>query len=199
VANQRLFTRFVKWTAVTLAVCCVVVALPFAGLALWAHWPFNWPSDAKVADLFQKHRSEFSELIAMVREDHEMRSIHPDWLRSKSGAEQDGHWSTASGITRDRWDEYKKRFSALGLKYGLDVNEDGSISFNIACIGTLIIAPASYKDLVYKPEAIPWGRGTIVVPSLENADLPKIDSHVSPGYYAKKIEDNWYITRLETD
>jgi hypothetical protein len=175
------------------------ISLSPLAVKIWAHWPFDWPSDRQVEALFRKHHSDFVELVEMVKSDNQMESIRMNWLRAKGQTSpSDYHWTPNSGISLDRWAEYKRRFSGIGLKHGLSVSENGMIQFHLAVIGTLIIAPGSYKDLIYKPEAIPWGRGTTIVSSLEDDKLPKVNGNVEVGFYVRRIEPNWYISRLET-
>jgi hypothetical protein len=177
----------------------LIIIVPLAaagGLFVFAHWPFNWPSDRSAAVLFEKHRPEFQKIVEMVREDRRTKVIPAYSVRIDPGWGNPGNVnSQTKKMSQQRFTEYVILFNKLGLRYGLTVGERETINFNIACIGTLVIGPCSYKGIVYKPDL----RQPIIIGSLADADLPKGGTAVARGFYLKALARDWFIYRDEFD
>jgi hypothetical protein len=189
-----------KWVIAILAVGASFLLLAAVGLfveiLVWAHWPFNWPSDNSAAKLFEEHRPNFQRLVVMLREDrrtgtipqHSVR-IDPNW------GDPDNTNSQTKKMSKQRFAEYVALFKKLGLRYGLTVGEKEEVQFNIACVGRLTIGPCSYKGLAYKPNYRYW----TIVDSLEDTNLLKTGRITAPGSYLKALSPDWFIYQQEFD
>jgi hypothetical protein len=192
--------RFVRWILILLGgiVSLVTIgALTLLALVyVVAHWPFDWPSDAKSVGLFHRNRTEFVHLVDMVQEDRARGYIPQYPVRiDPSWGQPDNVNSQTKTMPIKSFQEYQATFSKLGLRYGLTVAGGDSVAFHIACVGVLVIGPCSYKGIIYRPDL----RGASIVESLEDGKLPKAKGAVESGRYLLFLDSDWYVYRDEFD
>ena len=148
-----------------------------------AHSPF--PSDAAMRTRFFAHHTDFERLVAMANEDSHLTRIAPKftWL------ENDVAWPRKNaGISKQRWNEYRRLFRRLGASEGILENTDPRrIFFPITSAG--LVPGGCEKGFVYSKEPL-----TPVLKSLDGRIPNKYwngpdHSHV---LVYKPIAPHWY-------
>jgi len=106
-------------------VCCLLMSLAVLG-SCSAVFDDSHSSDAALIRNFELHEQDFDKLIEMARVDSHVVRIAYDFM----WVDTNYHWprpESELGFTKQRWDEYKRMFSKLGLKEGLSWTSDGAI------------------------------------------------------------------------
>ena len=153
--------------SVTLLICLAVAGLSY----LFGNMGREHVSDQSLMHNLQLHKAKYELLIKMFYDDAPVQIIHPTFLQPEGA------------ITAERWDQYKKLFSELGLDGGLRGWDGEGIWFLSTTQG--LVTGGSSKGYWYKPRsAAPLFQNLDAIPS----DLP---SNVR-GF--RKIDDDWYIT-----
>ena len=147
-----------------------------ASLAIFATLVFagcGHPSEVRLRRSFGDHEAEYTRLLTMAREDRELTRIAPTFtVAHGSGPSMDGH-----GITRERWNEYRRLFKVVGAKDGLTQDED-ACSFTVSAEGLAVHGSA--KGIIYsrkKPVPI----------------MSSVDSWHGVGVAYSHIKNDWYV------
>jgi hypothetical protein len=156
-------------------------AIPLAGLILVATSCFP-PSDAALQRTFERHRSSLEQLRAMADSDYQAARvirIAPAFTRLEHNWGWPRHDSLL-GITRTRWDEYRRLFKRAGIAKGL--NRDGQAYEEIffAVWGYGLADNSRERGIVYSPSA------------LQDINHSSQQIHFSP------LAEDWYIYEWRT-
>jgi hypothetical protein len=142
-----------------------------------------WRSDAALKSHFVKQRADFERMAAMANEDVHLTRVAPDftWLDDSVA------WPRENvGISKDRWDEYRRLFRNVDASVGFWKNIDPPrIFFPIVSAG---LVPAGYtKGVVYS--AVPLS------PLLKSLDERPPEQYWERSHVLvyKPIDDHWYI------
>lgn len=166
-------------------VCCLLVLLASLG-ACSAVFDDSHSSDAALIRNFELHEQDFHNLIEMAKVDSHVVRIAYDftWLDTNY------HWprpESELGLTRERWDEYKRMFSKLGLKEGLAWSSDGSIVLIASTRG--MSTDGSAKGYAFSAKDL-----SPTFDSLDNIGQEIRNGKLKPGVPVyRKIKDGWYL------
>jgi hypothetical protein len=167
-----------------------IVAFTFMGIVellvvLW--WIFHQPSDAELKWRFERQQTDLNRLVEMMDRDWHMSRIAQDFTWRQDNVA----WPRAEaewGISKQRWDEYRRIFFWTGLEDGTSRSENSSDIFvNVWSWG---IVPSEIS-VGYLHCGAP--RGGYV-----HTESPCIENHesggsTSGGYRYKRIAPEWYI------
>ena len=166
-------------------ICCLLVLLAFLG-SCSAVFDDSHSSDAALIRNFELNEQDFDKLIEMARVDSHVVRIAYDftWL------DNNYHWprpDSEIGLTKERWDNYKRIFSKLGLKEGLSWSSDGSIVLIASTRGMSTDGSAKGYAFSTKP-LVP------TLDSLDNVGSEIRNGRLKPGVPVyRKIKENWYV------
>lgn len=137
--------RLVKGLVVVSTVVGVLVlgAVVIVLLIMWSYAP---PSDKALSKRFQRHRPELETLVRMLQEDGNLSRVADEFTCLKD----DRDWPRPEskwGITRRRWDEYRRLFRKVGLIEGLEKDQAGNVYFIFHSEG--LVTHGASKGLVY--------------------------------------------------
>jgi hypothetical protein len=180
----RKFPRTLDWVGIGIAAIAVVAA---SAVALTS----APPSDAKMMREFNQHREEFEGLATMANEDTTMDYISFDLLETRNHVawpRPEPEW----GITRARWEEYKRLFKLTGVEDGLIRDENGNVDFQVR-LGNGIEDGSSkgfmycHSSTISSPTFAPCG---------EHGNLGKIADGY--GFFTKyrRLSGNWFLYTL---
>jgi len=111
-----------KFLRIAGLVCAAILAV--ISLLWWGCGPHQ-PSDASLERQFNKHRPNLDRIVAMMDEDWQMSRIAPDftWKQNNLGwPRPESEW----GISKARWDDYRKIFIQAGCERGTTRREKSS-------------------------------------------------------------------------
>ncbi len=165
-----------------------VLLLSVVVLLLLLMWSCAAPSDKTLSRRFQVHRSELEALARMSQEDADVIRVADDFTRLKN----DWGWPRPEskwGVTRDRWDEYRRLFREVGLSGGLDKDEAGNVFFIAHTEG--FVTGGAAKGFVYCISA--GDRDKSFLPCVEQRDQGQAGSQSDKGSSYRKLSQNWYI------
>jgi hypothetical protein len=92
------------------------------------------PSLARLESRFPRQRTDLERLVAMSDHDAQLIRIAPSWLMTSG--QQYMEYSAETGITQDRWDEYRHVFARNTIADGLQRDHDtGDIYFIVRAVG----------------------------------------------------------------
>ena len=167
------------------------VGAAILGLLVWGCGPHP-PSDAELQERFDSHRAEYERLVQMMDEDWQMARVAPDFTWKQDNLawpRPESQW----GISRQRWDEYRKIFDQAGVKDGVTRSERSSdIILDVWSWG---IVPAG-TSVGYLHCGAPRNGYSHTEPAcIENRESGKgfYGTSTSYGYRYKKIAPDWYI------
>jgi len=182
VANGR-FARFLIVAAKVFGVLLVGLVL----LVLVLMWSCAAPSDKSLTTRFKRHRAEFDALSRMSQQEVDVVRIADDFigLRNKwAWPRPEAEW----GITRDRWDQYRRLFRAAGVGSGLERDEVGNVYLIVHTEG-LVIGGRS-KGLVRCSSV--GNVGNVFLPCTERHDRGQSGKPTEGSSY-RRLEADWYI------
>jgi hypothetical protein len=165
-------------------VYCLLILL--VSLACSAVFDNSHSSDAALIRNFELHEQDFDTLIEMAKVDSHVVRIAYDftWL------DNNYHWprpDSEIGLTKERWDDYKRIFSKLGLKEGLSWSSDGSIVLVASTRGMSTDGSAKGYAFSTKPLAPTFD-------SLDNIASEIRNGKLKPGVPVyRKIKEGWYL------
>lgn len=140
------------------------------------------PSDSDLEENFYRHEADFNRLIEMSNEDARVLRISPDFTHISRG---DGLGPDSDvGFTKERWQEYRRLFSKLGLDGGLTRSEHPHVIVILWASGSGIVGHGSAKGYAYstkEPSPLVDSAGRFPVPPGNG------------GHVYKRIKQNWYI------
>jgi hypothetical protein len=157
-------------------------------LVLLLMWSCKATSDKALSKRFQGHHSELETLARMSQENAEVIRVADGFTRIKN----DWGWPRPEskwGITRDRWDEYRRLFRAVGLSGGLEKDEVGNVYF-IAHTEGLVTGGAT-KGFVHCVSVGDLDKSFL--PCVEQRDQGQFGSQSDKGYSYRKLSQTWYI------
>jgi hypothetical protein len=91
-------------------------AVAVAGLVLLM-WSCEPPSLGTLQHRFSHQRQDLETIVLMADHDSQLVRIDPDWLMTRD--QQYLAYSPQTGITRERWDEYRRLFARNGITQGI--------------------------------------------------------------------------------
>jgi len=168
-----------------------VIGVLFLGivvLVLLLMWSWAAPSDNALGKRFQSHRFELETLARMSEEDADVIKVADTFIRLKndwSWPRPESEW----GITRERWDEYRRLFREVGL-IGWEKDDVGNIDLVAHSTG---FAPAGLttKGFVHCNSALTPDKAFL--PCVEQRDRGQSDTKANRGSTYRKLDQDWYI------
>jgi len=143
------------------------------------------PSDRELKALFFEHESDFQRLVEMCRADSHLTRIAQDftWLEDNTS------WPRKNiGISKERWDEYRKLFTKLRLKGGVSRENLPSPEIYFIASAEGIVPSGSFKGYVYSP--VPLS------PTVDSLDGKlAASSKGSRATAFKALKGTWYLYR----
>ncbi len=144
------------------------------------------PPDNEMIANFEAHEAEFDQLVNMCREDPDMSRIANDFLWTNNSVRwprPESDW----GISRARWDAYKKLFAAVDLDNGLSC-DGGDIVFMFAN-NQGIVPSGSSKGYAYLSE--PPEKAISSLDEYSHRSLKDVGINGRIAY--RPIKENWYL------
>jgi len=149
----------------------------------------NQPTDESLDWQFSRQKSNLEHMAIMIFEDSNMTRIAPDftWTRdSQDWPRPRSEW----GISKKRWDEYKRMFTNSGVTQGIRRPENSSDVQFIAWERNIILARKSvgfifcgHAGAEYEHKALPCRE--------EKDSGEKKEGHSELRY--RKIAPDWYV------
>ncbi len=133
------------------------------------------PKDEDLIQRFKTHRQEFEQLLQMFQADKGLGRVAPDFTRPAN--------TTEIGVTKERIDEYRRLFSALGLSSGIEgYGERDAVIFYASTQGLSVSGSSKgFAYLTKRPELL----------------VDQLDGYRSPDGRSfsafRHIEGNWYL------
>jgi hypothetical protein len=177
--------------ALKIAGLVFAIIIVLIGSLWWACGPHQ-PSDAELERQFERHRSDLDRLVQMTDQDWQMSRIAPDFTWQQDTVawpRPESEW----GISRQRWDEYRRIFVQAGFRYGITRREKSSDI--IVDVWSWGIVPAGV-GVGYLHCGPPMrGYSPTEEPCIENRNLGSgmHGKSTSYGYRYRKIAQDWYI------
>jgi hypothetical protein len=160
-------------------------------LARWWMKPHQ-PSDQALVKRFYARRADLDRLVVMLGEDSQMSRIAPDFLSTQDSAawpRPESQW----GISRVRWDEYKRLFNRVGI-------DDGAVSGGKSKDALLIVYSWGIVPSGFSVGYLHCGQPDYGFVPSEPACAEQKDSgtgmyghSTSFGYRYRKIAEGWFI------
>ena len=175
----------------------LVIALKVLGLFLLGiillilllMWSCAAPSDASLDRRFLRHRSELEALARMAQEDVNVIRVADDFTRLSddwSWPRSESRW----GITRAKWNEYRRLFKTVGVTTGWEKDEMGNVYF-IAHTQGLSVGGGS-KGFVRCFGS--GGSEKAFLPCAEQKEKGQFQDNTPPdGCRYLRIAPDWYI------
>ncbi len=116
-AWRRLLLLGTKVAGILVAAGGAVVAM-LATALLFLMWSCQPPTVGSLASRFAGKRPDLEKILAMSDQDAQLAVIDPSWLMKFDGPELLGY-SPESGISAERWDEYRRVFRRIGATQGI--------------------------------------------------------------------------------
>jgi hypothetical protein len=151
------------------------------------------PQDKTLISNFQKHQSQFEQLVRMSDEDSHVVLIRYGFTRLDS----DWSWPRKNiGISQERWAQYKGLFDETRSEGGIERYVDAGrvfVAFDTVARGTSLAE--TVKGYVY------CGDCDSLKPKLESLDGPlperaavkDQDGHVTRYEAYRRISDHWFL------
>jgi hypothetical protein len=112
------------------------VAAVLIGVAYLLAWISAPPSIETLASRFPAQRKDLETILVMAERDNQLTRIDPSWLMTRN--RQFLGYSPETGITEERWNEYRQIFKRNGIKQGIQRDpETGDSFFIVDSIGIL--------------------------------------------------------------
>ena len=165
------------------------VAFVWAGAAALS-WAWSAPSDATMTMQFSRHRDGLEALAAMAKEDSMMSRIAFDftWRQdSVAWPRPEAEW----GITRARWDQYRRLFREVGVSEGLSQDKNGNIYFLVHTEGSVV--GGSSKGFVYCRGSRVEALGDTFSACSEQRDFGRRDDGKGNGNEYRRLSQHWFI------
>lgn len=171
-------------------ICILLIALAAVAAGLWMVGSGSvkpsldnpHPADHELEAMFKAHQEEFETLVKMSDVDERVIRIAPDftWLKTNvNWPRPESEW----GISKERWDEYRRLFKVVKLQDGLDRDEKGDRVYFIA----------SSQGLITNGSAKGYAFARVDVnPLVQSLDTPTSWPRDKRVFY-KRLSDNWYL------
>lgn len=124
-------SRVPFWRRVLRGVLIGVASL-FAALVgglLLLMWSCEPPSLDTLASRFSRQRKDLETIVSMSDHDAQLTRIDPGWLQTRE--HQYLEYSPQTGITRERWDEYRRLFARNDITQGIQRDPETKDAFII--------------------------------------------------------------------
>lgn len=183
-------SRAVNWRKLLRALSIGVgsfFAVLIGGLLLLM-WGCEPPSLQTLERRFPQQRRDLETIVSMSDHDSQLTRIDPTWLMTRDGHQFLGY-SPESGITRERWDEYRRLFSRNGIAQGIQRDPAKGDAFIIVDSIGLLNRGHSNGYVYCAP-----GPNHFYPPCLSSA--PSAEHPYKPGdeaYSFHKLADRWYV------
>jgi hypothetical protein len=167
-----------------------VVAFLLLGIVVVAFlltWSCEAPSDESLGNRFRTHRSELETLVRMSQEDADVIRVADDFTRVKN----DWGWPRPEskwGITRERWDEYRRLFHKVGLSGGFNKDEAGNVFFIAHSEG--FVSGGSAKGFVH---CVTVGDVDKTLPPCKEQRYQGQVGQPDKGSSYRELSPDWYI------
>lgn len=122
---MRVFLVGITWLIATLA-ALLAALLGASSLLMWSCEP---PSLNTPARRFPHQRRDLETIISMSDHDVQLTRIDPTWLMTRD--HQHLAYSPETGITQERWDEYRRLFSRNDITQGIQRDPETTDAFII--------------------------------------------------------------------
>jgi hypothetical protein len=161
---------------------------PYAVLAfaIWGIWwlhPFlSRISDRSMIANFERHRSEFQQIVALADEDRRFQRIASTFTYPDSTTPFLDRRPPPAPLLPERWDAYRALFQAANVPNGIAMH-GASISFGYW--GSGILDSTEYLEYLYSPEP--------VAPLVESIDEARRSGACGDRCY-RQIAESWYLT-----
>jgi len=179
--------RFRRFARSFILVVVATTALTWGGVwALGRAWAA--PSDEALAVRFKQHRGDLEILVSMTREDLEVIRVADTFIWRKDSAawpRPESEW----GITKERWNEYRRLFRKVGLAAGLAKDTQSNIYFISHTEGTVVHGAS--KGFVYCERT--GASGSAYLPCAESQDSGKHEDGKGEGSEYHRLVEHWYI------
>jgi len=178
-----------RWWRTLFKVCLVVFVSLFlvaaSGIALLI-WGCSPPSLGTLERRFPHQRADLETIISMSDHDVQLLRIDPNWLLTTE--RQCLTYCRESGITPERWDEYRRLFSRNDITQGIERDPATRDAF-ILVKSFGILENGTTSGYLY------CGPGPAHVYPPCSSSQPTGDHPYSPGdeaYSYRKLTDHWY-------
>lgn len=175
--------RFVRKIVLPIGVFRTALLCLLAALFLALQVACGHPSDARLAERFRAHETEFDELVRMSEVDNQIYRIAPEFIVPEKALS-----SPEFKFSQRRWDDYRSRFRRLSISNGIVRAMGGEpVWFTASAEG--MFGRGSSKGYVYSRTRL-----SPCVTDLEGYDPPA--SAVDANYHYivyKELKENWYL------
>jgi hypothetical protein len=157
--------------------------------SLWWGCGPHRPDDALLEKQFSKQRRNFERLVKMMDEDSQMSRIAPDFTWRKdnlSWPRPESEW----GISKQRWNDYKRMFAEVGLRDGTTRRENSSDILLVVWSSGIVPSGVSISFLYCDPPRN--GFRHTEIPCTEKKDSGRAEGNGNTYRY-KEIAQDWYI------
>jgi hypothetical protein len=158
------------------------------GTARGLEWAWSAPSDAALNREFKQHRSELETLVSMANTDLLVSRVADDFTWRKDSVawpRPESEW----GITKERWNQYRRLFRNVGLTAGLNKDDHGNIYFISHTEGS-VVSGAS-KGFVYCEKTVLSEGGYL--PCAEQHEYGKRNEAKGEGSEYRRLAEHWFI------
>ncbi len=156
------------------------------GVSLLLVWSCEPPSLRTLARRFPHQRRDLETIVSMSDHDAQLTRIDPAWLMTRS--DQYLAYSPETGITQQRWDEYRRLFDSNGIAQGIQRDPESGDAFIL--VGSFGILSDGYSNGYVYCGPGPSHRYPPCSSSQAFGEHP-----YSPGdeaYSFRKLADRWY-------
>lgn len=181
-------SRAVNWRKVlrVLSICVGSFFAVLVGGILLLMWASEPPSISTLAHRFPHQRRDLETIISMSDHDSQLTRIDPTWLMTRD--RQFLEYSSETGITRERWAEYRRLFARNGIAQGIQRDPGTGDAFIIVDSVGLLNRGHSNGYVYCGP-----GPKHIYPPCISSQ--PSGEHTYKPGdeaYSFRKLADRWY-------
>jgi hypothetical protein len=141
-------------------------------------------SDKRMISWFRRNEGPFNHLVEMARNESIVRRVAADFLKTESDTFD--YPQVPEGFTIERWNHYRRFFTKLRLREGIEFWNRESVSLYATSFG--IVVSGSTKGYVWSARP--------PKPLVNSLDSPLPAEGELPGddYVAyRAIDDNWYL------
>lgn len=183
--SRRLVRLLLVGLARLISGLAAVLAVLFCA-SLLLMWSCEPPSLHTLARRFPRQRGELETIVAMSEHDAQLTRIDPNWLMTRDNEYL--AYSPQTGITEQRWDEYRRLFARNGITQGIQRDPETGDAF-------IIVGSFGLLDNGYSNGYLYCGPG----PSHTYAPCSALrafgEHPYRPGdeeYSYRKLADRWY-------
>lgn len=179
---RRLLLVGLAWLISGLA---ALLAILFCA-SLLLMWSCEPPSLHTLAQRFPRQRGELETIVSMSEHDVQLTRIDPKWLMTRN--HEYLAYSPQTGITEQRWDEYRRLFARNGITQGIQRDPETGDAF-------IIVGSFGLLDRGYSNGYLYCGPGPSHRYAPCSASRAFGEHPYAPGdeeYSYRKLADRWY-------